>query len=547
MWRENIIETSQLVITLAEWQVDKISIWLKWLWWQDIFPDLVWKISFWALQEKITGLELDDTKKMLLLRAFYSELWLIWAVLWTVWKWGTSWFISLLEKWATVAENVKAWETALKGITELPIKQLQKILETIKPLEWKWLEEIQKSLRLTQESYQVVEEMKTLPKNSPQLTELNNRLWAIEKDIKTTRWKFWFDGVMSRDLTIKNFSPIQYSYMTTTLDDISRIVEANNKLWEAIVNGKITTIYEKFKSFKEQFRLRQIWWNTVFHIADIKEAKALSLALKDLAPWIVRTLFWRLPIILIWGSIFNQAMSWEWDWKETLLAINWFTWWYMLLNEAYVWIKDWKIDLKNTATWALWALVIWTEFCLFWKDIIKYGGIRALPLAVWNSVARIPIAAIETWAWWFAKLKWGAKLLNSIPKKWKLWLLAAVAVWILLYIWVSWEGDVKELEKQWFMKNWELDLEAIKKKWNSLGKEAQEEILKFVFVSSLREPFINKWSEFNFKLENGNFIIWVKKEFLEQNRWIIEESERYLLNVLFSLGADYFVVIKEDN
>jgi hypothetical protein len=527
-------------------------IWLKWFSWGDIFPDLLWKMPFSTLLDKVSWL--DETKKMLLLRSFYSELWLVWNVLGQVSRLWASWLIASFEKWSIIAGNLKSWEALFKWFTTEPVEQLKKILETISHWEWKWLEKIQEALNEAKRSYEIIEKMKALPKGDPKLNALLDELWRIEAKIAGIKWEFWFDGVSPKKGWIKWIkgafrNPIQYSYMTNTLKEISSIVKGNSELWVAIKNGKYLALTERFNYFKEQFRLRQIWWNTVFHIANVNEAKSLSLALKDLTPWIARTLFWRLPIILIWKTMFDEAVNWKWSWLQSLYVINGFAGWRMLINEAYVSIEDWKIDLKNAWVWALWAFVIWTEIWLFGKDLVKYWArwryVRALLMALWNSVVRIPFAAIETGAWWIAKLNWVVRLISKMPKKWKIWLLAALVAWVLVYTGFSWDNVEKELEENWFVKDWELNLKAIREKWSNLWEKEQEDILKISFITSLPEQFKKDAGKFDLKLENWIFVIWVKKEFLAQNWWIIEKSKFDLSRVLYELDSDYIVEVKE--
>ena len=125
-YKENIIKAENLAIWVVESWKDTISIWLKALDWQDIIPDLIWRMNWNNFDEKL--LNVTPEKKLLLERAFYAELWIVSSVLGTIWFYWTSSLISLIESWANKIE----W----KWFKTPNINRLEKTLNII--WEWKW-------------------------------------------------------------------------------------------------------------------------------------------------------------------------------------------------------------------------------------------------------------------------------------------------------------------------------------------------------------------------------------------------------------------------
>ncbi len=559
LWRGDVIDTSNLFIWFAKEWWDKLKIGLKWMTWNDIIPDLLWKITFGQLEDKIWNL--DNEKRIVLLRAFYAELWLVWAVLWNISYYASSSLVTLAETGSQIKNSWIKWNIwkTISSLNKPPVAQLQSLLDKLSPWESDWLKNLNKSLELTKDSFQELDDLKNAPKHLRQkhldnLDKISNKINKIK--LASERW---IKGEWLNNLKSFSKHPMKYHYFTTTLENIDDIAKSNSKLWASIVNWTFGKTLNQIRQINSSFNLRYIEWHTVLHISDKFKAKELFKALWKLSPEIIKSLFWRLPVILLSVNVYDEVINWDWNLLHSIMATNWFVWWWALLKESSVNIKNGDFSIKDWAVGGLWAFVIWSELFLVWKDISKYAGQWAFKLTWWIvralfiSATRIPYEAIKLWGWWIARSAELIKIASKLPKKplpggtkTKIWTGIIIAAWIFAYLKLSDNDlDEKQLEKKWLMKNWEFDIDKLWEIWSSISNHEKEEILTIAAVNMFPKSVMDKKSDFNIILKDWIFKIEVKEPTFSKNLIIFNDIERELSEFLYSLNSDIIVQIQK--
>lgn len=550
LWQEDIIDISNLAIWVAERWWDRISLWLQALSWIDIAPQLAWEISFSAFEKMIDGL--DQKKKILLLRSFYTELWLIWSILGYVWYSATSAWINIFEKMYT-AWKIEAWslKSMLSKLNDAPVDKLWRLLEKLEWTNWNWIKEIRDSIKITLESYELTAKINNPNIDAASKKEIAKKIQALESEFKqiVSNSKFLSEWITSKAIKW----PIKFWVLKETFEGLWGILKTNSELALDISSWNKLARLRQINTYINTFKLRSISWNVVMHLSEWQSLKNLLTATKDLAPSTIKFLFWRVPMILIGTSLFNEAAKeitdWSWNLYTTILALNWILWWLMLFDEARVSILNWEFNIKEAWKWMLWLTVIWIESWLIVKDTIKYwpkNRITALPKAIWKSIFRIPYELYDTWKWWIKK--WGeiAKLwreiLKRISKKWIYWAWIALILWaILAYSWI--EGDnISESIDKFIDKEWNLKLEALKAEWWKLKQEDRLSLLKIISIWLLPENISE--DDIDFELNGNEFTLVIKSDFYEKNSEVILWTKTALFNILFNLSSDLEINIK---
>lgn len=534
-YKEWIIETKNLAIWLIESWTNTISIWLKALDWQDIIPDLIWRMSWDDFDEKLY--EVSPEKKLLLERAFYSELWLVSSVLWTIWFYWTSSLVSLVEWW----NNKIIWN----NFTTPPIDKLEKTLNILWEWKWAYLWEVKEVLKDTQRSYEIVKKLENW-----NLDNATKEL--LKKELSEISWKFewkwtWILDLNKEKLTkiYKNLNPIQTYYFDKSINELKQITKTNERLWIAIIEWNFSKKVREAKQFIDSCKIRYINWQAVLNISEWLNPKDFSKAMLSLSPEIVQWLFKVAPILIVWETLWNSTKEQKWEWYETLYMLNWLVWWMQLFKDTEIdYTEEW-LKIKNPESFAWWIALVWMETFFITKEFLKYISkwqiLRALTMPIINSFVRLPLDAVK-WIWWasvrwYETLKIAKSFLEKSPKKWKIWIWAALLFWSVLAIEYASADEINsdKLEKDWFIKNWNINTEKLKEVWNTIEEDKKEEIISLYCISLLEKSF--KWKEdnFNFKLENWIFNINVNKKIENEtnliNNLIWEEISRFLTDV----------------
>ena len=528
-FEEDILKVGNLAIWLVESGKDTLSIWLKALGWQNIIPDLVWRMNWDDFDKKIS--DLWPEKKLLLERAFYAELWIVSSVLGTIWFYWTSWIVSLIEWWS----NVLNW----KWVSTPPIARLEKTLNTIWNWKWTWLKWIEGALVDTKESYNLVQKL-----NNSNLDEITKQKYL--KKLSDISWNFTdrkvgFLNPKNLAKITKNLNPLQTFHFTKSVEQLQKIAKTNEKLWIAITKWTFNKEILKAKQFIDTFKIRYINWRAVLNVADWLEGKQFAKAIWSLAPEIVRWLFKVAPILIVWGTIWDTIKEQKWEWYDSLLMLNGIAWWVQLFKNTEVSYTEEGLSIKNPESFAWWIALVWMEVVLIWKDIAKYGFIKGVPMAAFNSFVRLPLDAIK-WVWWasvrwYEILKTARAFLWKAPKGWKIWLWVAILLWTVAAVEYSstTEVDIEKLKEDWLInKDWEPNIEKLKDRWNNFEVENQEAFISAYAISLLAKPFEGEKDKFTFKLENWIFNIKIDKELKTQETTIknsLEELARFLTEI----------------
>ncbi len=531
-YKEDLLKVWDLVITAWEYWSDKIQIWLKAMTWDNIIWDIVWTMQWgsfdWVLEK------LSPEKKLLLYRSFYAELWI---VAWVMWAWAfalSSWIISTLEMW----EKVKLWVNPLKEPSKLltkPADRLSKTLEILNPGEWAWIDEIKDTMKLAEESYRKLDEMKTAtPEWKKKLAE---EIRDIQWKISTTYSEKWSLTNPKSYKWLSN-TPLKSYYARNILKDLENIAITNSKLATSVETWNISKLAHKSKQIIDSFKVRYIWANAVLRVSDNNDAKTLARAMWTLSPEILRWLLWKVPVIMMAGSMidmYNESKENSSIW-DLILSTNGIFGWLMLLEE-------WKINLEgglkveNMWSASLWLLVMGTEVTLITKDILKWiykdGLIKWWAKWLWigliNSAFRVPVEMINFWRWWIARwaeiYKIASAVMRKSPKKW-LWIAIAGMAWlVLLSRWVMAEEVNEETLKE---------QEIIDENWNfkdrilwDIDDKWKKKVLDLISMQFLANKFKWREDEFSFDFNNWVYTIKTTQEILQNNEklfWEIEKS-----------------------
>ena len=540
-YKEDIIKAENLAIWIVESWKNTLSVWLKALDWQNIIPDLMWRMNWDDFDEKIWNIA--PWKKLLLERAFYAELWLVTSVLWTIWFYGTSSLVSIIE-WTN---NKIIWKT----FSTPPTNRLEKTLNIIWEWKWVWLKEIQWALKDTHRSYEIVKQLEQWGLSNSIKNKLEKELWEISSNFTKSNTGLYTKANLAK--VTKNLNPLQTFHFTKSIEQLQQITKTNEQLWIAIVKWTFTKETLKVKQFLESFKVRYINWRAVLNITDWLKWKEFAKAMWSLAPEMIKGLFRIAPILIVWSTIWESSKEQEWEWYETLMMLNGFVWWMQLFKDTEVSYTEEWLKIKNPESFAWWIALVWMETVFLVKETIQYSKwkIINIPAAFWraaiNSLVRLPLDAIKWvwWAWarWYEALKIAKSYLKKAPKKWKIWLWAALLLWAIVSIEYASAEEInsEQLEKDGLLKNWEPNISLLKEKWTNIDNNKKEEIISLYSISMLEKSFVEDKDKFNFKLNDWIFKINIDKS-LENKQVLVnnllEDVSRFLTEINSNIKLD---------
>lgn len=572
LYKEDIIKAENLLIWLVEEWKDRVQIWIKSLSGEIVYDEMLSAVSFGFLKDK--AWELTPHKKATLLKVLYLEVGLVSNVLWSIWYYSSSWLLSISDKISSAGiENIKSWDIAKirANINNSPINKLKELLEILRPNEWKWVWELTKSLDITLESYKLLEKI-----NQTNWTEREKLL----QELRSKEWelKHIFEKHFSLSVSqLKNrtYSLIQSSYLKWCLLDMQWIVKANIELGSSIINWRLTKPFEQMDILKNNVNLRRIQGNSILHFTKTAKTKEILGALANLSPEIIRTFFWRIPIILITNEMFNELSNKDPDIIKLFTLLNWFFGSYLFLKEVDIKIDTNGIEITNPdkiawATFASWIeIYVWRKNYEYFVKTNKWVFLksRALLYATKESIIWLPKETYNLLKWTGARAIESSKFiksliskLNKIPIKnitswvsnrWAYWVVASLIIiwWIIALENIKWSEKeiLEELIKKWIInKNWEINTNELWKIFNKLKTKEQAAILELISIGKLEGLFWDHASEFDFSFNEWVFLIKLNENFFNKNHINLIEIERDIINTLYTLDINIpFAIIKE--
>ncbi len=552
------------------------SFYVLWTW----IEVISWKTSTDKLVEKVKRMlnEEPETWKKILSIMLYRHWWLIFSFLWEIsnyiWKAAIYWL---------------SWETKLLESLSSSFKwNIDEYLRVLDKLKWimpedlnlQWIQNFKVIINKLEEANNSIKILSSNPNiNGKKFIELykkdygyipsfvwtnNNLLEAFEKldstwlraNIASEISGIWnsLDREKSKIKAVTWKLFLWINSESAILDDISKHIQSTTKSLAEIVRND--DLWSKFKSqlfklglMKNVLSIDNLYDKWIYRFQNVENFKDFILNLKILAkqsPELVRFLFDKFPIFVVWWLSISEDKNIKDIAKDLIYLIPFFWSWYMLVN---------SMNVKNPNLEQAWisSVLLWTEtwYALFqvyknwikewWKNIVKFITKPFVDVAEIFSFfikSRMTIIKIKSdfnkllIAWKLNKYEF-KKVLREFPKiSSKKWLVITLLV-LWSYYWINklFSDEIGEFAKE--CKKWEkIDTACLDKKikdnrWK-LSDDEKAEIIALSYWIKANNP---KWIEWEYK--DWTYKIILNKEYWTiPNKSTLEKRIAYIKDIL---------------